>query len=69
MDNESTESGSQLMSEDSTLLLVEVLEIQVQELINEKQALQNKVNELEARLTVLQNISDSEIINNVFSFL
>ena len=60
MDNESTESGS---------LLIEVLEIQVQELINEKQALQNKVNELEARLTVLQNISDSEIINNVFSFL
>ena len=68
-DNVSTESGSIIMSEDSTLLLVEVLEIQVQDLINENQALKNKVYELEARVLVLQRISDSEIIHNVFSFM
>ena len=38
MHETSSESGSQLMPEDSTYLLIEVLEIQVQELINEKNA-------------------------------
>lgn len=69
MHETSSESGSQLMSEDSTSLLIEVLEIQVQDLINENQVLKNKVYELECRVFVLQRISDSEIINNVFSFL
>lgn len=69
MDNESTESGSQIMSEDSTSLLIDVLEIQVHELMTENQTLKNKVEELEARVKVFQIMSDSEIINNVFSFL
>ena len=69
LDNESTESGSQLMSEDSTDLLIDALEIQVQELMNENQTLKKKVEELEARIKVLQIMSDSEIINNVFSYL
>ena len=69
MDNVSTENGSLLMSEDSTSLLVEVLEIQVQDLINENRSLKNKVDELEERIKTLQTISDSEIINNVFYFL
>ena len=69
LDNESTESGSRIMSEDSTSLLIDALEIQVQELMNENQTLQKRVEELEARMKVLQIMSDSEIINNVFSFL
>ena len=57
-----SESGSQIMSEDSTTLLIEALEIQLQEMI-----LKNE--ELMLRIEVLQNISDSEIINKIFSYL
>jgi hypothetical protein len=57
------------MSEDSTSLLVNALEIQVHDLMTEHQTLKTKVEELEARTKVLQLMSDSEIINNEFSFL
>ena len=62
MNDSSSESGSQIMSEDSTTLLIEVLEIQLHELV-----LKNE--ELMLRIEVLQNISDSEIINKIFSYL
>ena len=62
MNDSSSESGSQIMSEDSTTLLIEALEIQLQEMI-----LKNE--ELMLRIEVLQNISDSEIINKIFSYL
>ena len=69
LDNESIESGSQLMSEDSTSLLIDALEIQVHDLMTENQTLKKQVEELEGRTKVLQIMSDSEIINNVFSYL
>jgi hypothetical protein len=65
----SSESGSELMSEDSDTLLIETLEIQVHDLILKNEELNKKVKCLEERIQTLQNISDSEIINKVFSFL
>ena len=65
----SSESGSELMSEDSDTLLIETLEFQVQDLILKNEELNKKVKCLEERIETLQNISDSEIINKVFSYL
>ena len=69
MNYSSSESGSQIMSEDSTTLLIEALEIQLQELILKNEELFTRVKWLEERIKLLQNISDSEIVNNVFSYL
>jgi hypothetical protein len=69
MNDSSSESGSQIMSEDSTTLLIESLEIQLQELILKNEELFTRVKWLEERIKLLQNISDSEIVNNVFSYL
>jgi hypothetical protein len=65
----SSESGSELMSEDSDTLLIETLEYQVQDLILKNEELNKKVKCLEERIQTFQNISDSEIIHKVFSYL
>ena len=65
----SSESSSQLMSIDSTSLLIEALEIQLQELTVKNDELFQRVKSLEERIKTFQSISDSEIINKVFSFL
>jgi hypothetical protein len=65
----SSENSSQLMSIDSTSLLIEALEIQLQELTLKNEELFQRVKGLEDRIKTLQSISDSEIINMVFSFL
>jgi hypothetical protein len=65
----SSESGSELMSEDSDTLLIETLELQVQDMILKNSELNKKVKCLEERIKTLQNISDSEIINKIFSYL
>ena len=69
MHETSSESGSQLMSEDSTSLLIEALEIQLQELTLKNEELFQRLKSLEDRIKTFQSISDSEIINKVFSFL
>ena len=65
----SSESSSELMSEDSDTLLIETLELQVQDMILKNEELNKKVKCLEERIKTLQNISDSEIINKIFSYL
>ena len=65
----SSESSSQLMSVDSTSLLIEALEIQLQELTVKNDELFQRLKALEDRIKTFQSISDSEIINKVFSFL
>ena len=69
MHETSSESSSQLMSIDSTSLLIEALEIQLQELTVKNDELFQRLKALEDRIKTLQSISDSEIINKVFSFL
>ena len=69
MHETSSESGSQLMSEDSTSLLIEALEIQLHELTLKNEELFQRVKSLEERIKTFQSIRDSEIITHVFSFL
>jgi hypothetical protein len=57
------------MSIDSTSLLIEALEIQLQELTVKNDELFQRLKALEDRIKTFQSISDSEIINKVFSFL
>ena len=64
-----TSSETRIMSEDDDSMLIEVLEAQVDELTLENKALKAKIEALEERLDTLKNISESDIINNVFSFL
>ena len=64
-----TSSDTLIMSEDDDSILIEVLEAQVDELTLENKALKAKIEALEERLETLKNISESDIINNVFSFL
>ena len=65
----SSESSSELMSEDSDTLLIETLELQVQDMILKNEELNKRIKCLEERIKTLQNISDSEIINKIFSYL
>ena len=69
MHETSSESGSQLMSEDSTYLLIDALEIQLHELTLKNEELFQRVKRLEERIKTFQSIRDSEIITRVFSFL
>ena len=64
-----TSTETRTMSEDDDSMLIEVLEAQVDELTLENKALKAKIEALEERLETLKNISESDIINNVFSFL
>jgi len=68
-DNESSESESVVMSVGSTCLLIESLEAQVDYLTLENKDLKTKVEQLEIRIKVLQEVSDSELVNHVFKFL
>ena len=69
MHETSSESDTLLMSEDSTSLLIEALEIQLQELTLKNEELFQRVKSLEERIKTFQSIRDSEIITHVFSFL
>ena len=69
MHETSSENGSQLMSEDSTYLLIDALEIQLHELTLKNEELFQRVKSLEERIKTFQSIRDSEIITHVFSFL
>ena len=64
-----SDSGSQIMSEDSTSLLIESLEEQVDDLIIKNHVLKTVIQGLELRIKTLQEISDSELVNRIFQFL
>ena len=64
-----SDSGSRIMSEDSTSLLIESLEEQVDDLIIKNHVLKTVIQGLELRIKTLQEISDSELVNNIFKFL
>ena len=61
-------SNSVIMSEDSDAILIESLEAQVEDLQFESKLLNTKTKELEIRIKVLQNISDSELVNQIFHY-
>ena len=68
-DSASVDSNSVIMSEDSDTILIESLEAQVEDLQFESKLLKTKIKELEIRIKVLQNISDSELVNQIFHYL
>ena len=68
-ESHSDDSDTQIMSEDSDAVLIESLEAQVEDLQFESKLLKTKMNELEIRIKVLQNISDSELVNQIFHYL
>ena len=57
------------MSEDSDRILIESLEAQVEDLQLETILLKTKIKQLELRIKVLQEISDSELVNRIFHYL
>ena len=57
------------MSEDSDRILIESLEAQVEDLQLETKLLKTKIKQLELRIKVLQEISDSELVNQIFRYL
>jgi len=65
----SGDSDSQIMSEDSDAILIESLEAQVDDLQFENKLMKTKIKQLEIRIKVLQNISDSELVNRIFHYL
>ena len=65
----SSDSDTIILSDSSTTLLIESLEAQVDELQIENQTLKQQIQELESRIKVLQEISDSEMVNNIFRYL
>jgi hypothetical protein len=69
MSETNSDSGSQIMYEDSTSLLIESLEEQVDDLIIKNQILKTVIQGLELRIKTLQEISDSELVNRIFQFL
>jgi hypothetical protein len=68
-ENHSDDSDTQIMSEDSDAILIDSLEAQVEDLQFESKLLKTKIKELEIRIKVLQNISDSELVNKIFHYL
>ena len=67
-DSASIDSNSVIMSEDSDSILIESLEAQVEDLQLESKILKTKITELELRIKVLQEISDSELVNQIFLY-
>lgn len=65
----SGDSDSQIMTEDSDAILIESLEAQVDDLQFENKLMKTKIKQLEIRIKVLQNISDSELVNRIFHYL
>ena len=68
-DSASIDSNSVIMSDDSDSILIESLEAQVEDLQFETKILKTKIKELELRIKVLQEISDSELVNQIFRYL
>lgn len=68
-DSASIDSNSVIMSEDSDSILIESLEAQVEDLQLESKILKTKIKELELRIKVLQEITDSELVNQIFRYL
>ena len=65
----SSDSDTIILSDSSTTILIESLEAQVDELQIENHTLKKQIQELESRIKVLQEISDSEMVNNIFRYL
>lgn len=65
----SSDSESIILSDSSTTLLIESLEAQVDDLQIENHTLKKQIQVLESRVKVLQEISDSEMVNNIFRYL
>ena len=61
-----SDSDSVIMSEDSTSLLIESLEAQVDDLMMNNYTLTKQIEYLEDRIKMFQRISNSDIINKVF---
>ena len=68
-DSDNSDSHSVIMSEDSDSILIESLEAQVEDLQFETKILKTKIKQLELRIKVLQEISDSELVNQIFHYL
>ena len=58
-----------ILSESSTNILIESLEEQVDDLMIENKVLKTAIKGLELRIKILQEISDSELVNRIFQFL
>ena len=69
MSDSDTSDSNTVMSEDSDSILIESLEAQVEDLQLESKILKTKIKELELRIKVLQEISDSELVNQIFHYL
>ena len=69
MSETNSESDSMIMSEDSTSLLIESLEAQVDDLMSKNCTLTKQIEYLEDRIKMFQRISNSDIINKVFSYI
>ena len=69
MSETNSESESQIMSEDSTSLLIESLETQVDDLMSKNCTLTKQIEYLEDRIKMFQRISNSDIINKVFLYM
>jgi hypothetical protein len=68
IDSES-DSVSHIMSVDSTSLLIESLEAQVDDLMMNNYTLTKQIEYLEDRIKMFQRISNSDIINKVFLYM
>ena len=69
MSETNSETSDTQMSEDNDSILIESLEAQVEDLQFESKLLKTKMKELEIRIKVSQNISDSELVNQIFHYL
>ena len=65
----SSDSDSIILSDSSTTILIDSLEAQVDDLQIENQTLKKQILELISRIKVLQEISDSEMVNHIFRYL
>ena len=64
-----TSSETVIMSEETSSLVIEALEIQVQDLNKENDELRLKVGALEARLSALRLMLNSNMLDRIFPFL
>ena len=64
-----TSSDTQILSEETSSLVIEALEIQVQDLTKDNEKLRTQVGALAARLEALKLMLNSNILNNIFPYL
>lgn len=69
MSDTSSGSETQTLSEDDDSILIEVLEAQVDELTLENQRMKTKIKDLEETIKSFLSISQSDLVNKVFSYL